>query len=215
MNKEWSNLNKEAQAKLKKSTFKEGINTFLKLREDLFKEMLSLKEELNTDDFSAMPYMNADGYHNKSIAYSIWHIMRIEDIVVNTLIRNDEEILFKEDFNNKIKSPIITTGNELIKEEIREFSRKLDIDALYAYAYQVKETSDKWLRSISYDDLKRRFTDEDKERIKNLNVVSKSEAANWLIDYWCSKDVAGLIKMPLSRHWVMHVEAALRIRNKL
>ncbi|MDD6401173.1 MAG: phage head-tail adapter protein, partial [Lachnospiraceae bacterium] len=40
-------------------------------------------------------------------------------------------------------------------------------------------------------------------------------SAVWLIDYWCSKDISGLIKMPLSRHWIMHIEAANRIKEKI
>lgn len=44
---------------------------------------------------------------------------------------------------------------------------------------------------------------------------STDENAVWLIDYWCQKDARGLIQMPFSRHWIMHIEASLRIRNKL
>lgn len=33
------------------------------------------------------PYLNAEGDYSKTIAYSLWHIFRIEDIVVNSLIR--------------------------------------------------------------------------------------------------------------------------------
>lgn len=39
--------------------------------------------------------------------------------------------------------------------------------------------------------------------------------AAWLIDYWCGKDLRGLVQMPFSRHWIMHIEAALRIAGKL
>ena len=39
--------------------------------------------------------------------------------------------------------------------------------------------------------------------------------AFWLIDYWCGKDVKGLIQMPFSRHWIMHIEAMCRIKNEL
>lgn len=51
--------------------------------------------------------------------------------------------------------------------------------------------------------------------MRSLHVVSDDEKAVWLIDYWCDKDVRGLIRMPFSRHWIMHVEASLRIRNKI
>ncbi len=35
------------------------------------------------------------------------------------------------------------------------------------------------------------------------------------IDYWCNKDIRGLIQMPFSRHWIMHIEACLRIKKKI
>lgn len=215
MNKEWSEKNKQMQGLLKKATFTDGIKELTDLRDILMAEMLSWREELLPEDYSKMPYMNAKGYHNKTIAYSIWHIMRIEDIVVNTLILNQEEILFKDDFVKKINTPIITTGNELVKEEIARHSKSLNLDALYDYADTVKKNTDAWLVSLSYEDIKRKFTQEDKKRIVDLKVVSESESASWLIDYWCDKDIKGLIKMPLSRHWIMHIEAANRIKGKI
>lgn len=215
MNKEWSELNKKMQAQIKSSNPKEGIETLLFLRRTLMNEAVSWKKELKEEDFSAMPYINADGYHNKTIAYSLWHIFRIEDIVVNTLIRSTEQVFFKENYREKMNASIITTGNELVREEIGEFSRRLDIGALYSYIADVMDCTDKWLRTIDHTELKRRFGDADRERIETLNVVDKSEDAHWLIDYWCKKDVNGLIRMPLSRHWIMHIEAAIRIKNKL
>ena len=215
MNRGWAEKNKQMQALLKKATLKEGIAELLSLRKLLMDEMLSWRSELTTEDYSKMPYMNANGYHSKTIAYSIWHIMRIEDIVVNTLILNCDEILFTNQYLKKINAPIITTGNELVKEEIAEFSKRLDLDALYEYAEAVRQKTDAWLLSVSYDDLNTRFSDGDKNRIRNCNVVSTAEEAEWLIDYWCNKDVKGLMKMPLSRHWIMHIEAVGRIMSKL
>lgn len=215
MNKEWSDKNKSFQQLLKKNTFDEGISTLLELREELMHEMLSWKKELTIEDYSAIPFINADGYHSKTIAYSIWHIIRIEDIVVHTLIKKDEQILFSKKYQNKINSPIITTGNELVKEQIADFSKQLDIDELYKYALDVKKNTDKWLKTIDYSSLKIRFDENDKEAIGQLNVVSTDESAIWLIDYWCNKDIKGLLQMPLSRHWIMHIEAANRIKDKL
>ena len=199
------------QGLLKKATFEQGISELVSLREKLMAEMLSWREILSDEDYSRMPFINADGYHSKTVAYSIWHILRIEDIVVNTLILDREEILFSGDFQRKTGAPLITTGNELAKEEIAAFSRQLDIPMLYDYAQAVRESTDRWLRSLRFEDLKRRFSDADRERIRALQVVSPDEKASWLIDYWCGKDVAGLIKMPMSRHWIMHIEAAGRI----
>ena len=87
MNKERSELNKTMQVQIKKKeTYKMGIDTLLSLRSQLMQILVSSKEELCRENFNAIPFINADGYHSKTIAYSIWHIFRIEDIVVHTVI---------------------------------------------------------------------------------------------------------------------------------
>ena len=216
MNKEWSELNKIMQAQIKKKdTYKMGIDTLLSLRSQLMQTVLSFKEELCREAFNSIPFINADGYHSKTIAYSIWHIFRIEDIVVHTVINEDEQVFFAGDYQDRINSPIITTGNELIKQQIADFSKQLNLEELYAYISEVRDSTEKILERLSYNELKRKIPEERKEQLKLLNVVSRDKNASWLIDYWCNKDICGLIQMPFSRHWIMHIEASLRIKNKI
>ena len=216
MNKEWSELNKTMQTQIKKKdTYKTGIDTLLCLRNQLMQTLVSFKEELSREDFNAIPFINADGYHSKTIAYSIWHIFRIEDIVVHSVINKDEQVFFAGNYKERINSPIITTGNELVKQQIADFSEQLNLEELYSYIFEVKESTEKMLESLSYEDLKRKIPEERKEYLKSLNVVNDDEEAVWLIDYWCNKDIRGLIQMPFSRHWIMHIEACLRIKNKI
>jgi len=162
-----------------------------------------------------MPFTNADGYHSKTLAYSIWHIFRIEDIVAHTLIARDEQILVTGGYQQKIGSPVITTGNELKGQEIAEFSKQLNIKYLYEYAKEVMLSTNSILTNLECSQMKTRFSDADRERLAASGCVSQDENAFWLIDYWCGKDIRGLIKMPFSRHWIMHVEAMRRIKNKL
>ena len=216
MNKEWSEQNKTMQSLIRKAdTFEEGKAVLFELRNDLMDTLLSFKTDFSREDFDAMPYMNADGYHCKNIAYSIWHVFRIEDIVAHTLVKGDEEILFSGNYQSRINSPIITTGNELVKEQISDFTKQMDIDELYSYVSDVKKSTEEIIRGLTYGDLKLKVSDERKEILSSLGVVSTDENAVWLIDYWCKKDVRGLIQMPFSRHWIMHVEACQRIKSKL
>ncbi len=216
MNKEWSELNKTMQVQIKKKdTYRAGIDTLFSLRNQLMQTLISFKEELSREDFDAIPFINVDGYHNNTIAYSIWHIFRIEDIVSHTVINEDEQIFFAGNYQKRINSPIITTGNELIKWQIADFSKQLNLDELYSYIFDVKETTEKIIERLSYDELKRKIPEERKGYLKSLNVISEDENAIWLIDYWCNKDIRGLIQMPFSRHWIMHTEACLRIKNKI
>ena len=131
MNKEWSELNKTMHDQIKKrDTYKSGIETLLGLRSRLMQTLVSFKEELSREDFNAIPFINADGYHSKTIAYSVWHIFRIEDIVAHTLINEDEQVFFAGNYKERINSPIITTGNELAKQRIADFSKQLNIGEL-------------------------------------------------------------------------------------
>lgn len=91
----------------------------------------------------------------------------------------------------------------------------MDLDELYQYIMEVDRTTTQLLQQLTYQDMKRKMTEQDKERLRLLKVVSEDEDADWLIDYWCGKNISGLIRMPFSRHWIMHIEACLRIRNKI
>ena len=214
MNKEWSELNKLMQLQIKKKdTFTLGIDTLLSLRKQLMEQIMQFRNELSDEEFSVMPYPNADGYHSKSIAYSLWHIFRIEDIVAHSLIAENEQIFFRANYQKRINSPIITTGNELIKEQIHDFSKRLNIDELYQYIKDVDQSTTELLKSISFDSLKSKITTDTKQNLQTLNVVSTDENAYWLIDYWCGKNILGLIQRPFSRHWIMHIEACLRIEK--
>lgn len=197
------------------NTFHLGIENLLLLRKRLFNAILQLKAELCRDDFNAMPFIGEDGFHSKTIAYSIWHIFRIEDIVSHALINGDDQIFFSENFQERIGSPIITTGNELVKQRIGDFSEKLDLETLYQYSTKVKANTELMLKNLVFADLKRSFTIEDKLRLESLCVVSQSDNAKWLIDYWCGEDLKGLILMPFSKHWMAHIYACMLIRNKL
>lgn len=216
MNKEWSQLNKEMQSQIKnKDNYTTGIDTLFTLRNQIMETIDSFRNELERGDFDEIPFINADGYHSKNIAYSLWHIFRIEDIVAHTLIKGDDQVFFLNDYQNRICSPIITTGNELVKQQIADFSKELKLDELYAYIHEVKESTETILSNLPYSEMKTKISDERKEILRALNVVSKDDNAIWLIDYWCGKDIRGLIQMPFSRHWIMHVEASLRIKDRI
>ena len=216
MNREWAEKNKKMQELIgKEKTFPEGIEVLLELRKDLFEQITSIVREYPAEAFWQMPFAGAEGYHSKTLVYSIWHIFRIEDIVAHSMILQDEQVLFREHWLKKTKSPIITTGNELQGEQIAEFSKKLDVKSVFEYAKAVMNSTNELLKGLEYKELKRKFTDADKEKLIAGNYVSTDENAFWLIDYWCGKDVKGLIKMPFSRHWIMHIEAMCRITSKL
>ena len=216
MNKDWSEKNKRMQTLIgKEATFREGLDVLTDLRNDLFGQISSIVNTFPQEAFSQMPFAGAEGYHSKTLAYSMWHIFRIEDIVAHTLIAQDDQVLFTDGWLEKTKSPVITTGNELKGTAIADFSEQLDVKAVCGYCGAVMNATNAMLQKLEYRDLKRKYTDTDRQRLIESRCVSTDEDAFWLIDYWCGKDLRGLIQMPFSRHWIMHIEAMCRIKNKL
>ena len=216
MDKGWSENNKEIQKLLMKEvTFEDAIQKLISFREEMFDQITHIVNGYPNKAFAEMPFAGAGGYHSKTLAYSIWHIFRIEDIVAHEMVAGDEQVLFSQDYQSRTGSPIITTGNELQGNAIADFSKKLNIRELYLYAKAVKESTDKILRELTFKDLKRRSAEDMKDKLIRSKCVSDDENAFWLIDYWCGKDIKGLIRMPFCRHWIMHIEAMSRIKNKL
>ena len=211
MNKDFSALNKLMQDNLKKqTTFSDGIKKLLQLRNNLMEEIDLIFQTTSQEDFFALPFPKAKGNTNATIAWSIYHIFRIEDIVCNSVINNKSQIFFENNFQNRMNSSIISTGNELSNEQMIDFSKKLNIQELYNYAKLVKENSEKMMLELSFEQIKSKIPEEKKEYLRTLRV-----ADDWLIDFWCGKNIRGLLQMPFSRHWIMHVEACLKIKGKL
>lgn len=216
MNKEWSNLHKKFQILIgKRTSFEEGKQALLELRKNLFDMVMLVKGGFPNKGYSQQPCINSKGYDSKTMIYSLYHISRIEDIVYSTLLKEEQEIFFEKLYQKRMNSLIITTGNELKGKEIEEFSSTLMIKEVFQYFKEVYQRGNEYISSLHFEDLKQGVSIKAKEQLIQKDVVSKSEESFWLIDYWCSKDVLGLLKMPFSRHWIMHIEAFLRIKTVL
>ena len=216
MDNEWSEKNKKMQSLIaKEATFAEGIKVLLELRAELFEQITSIVKTFPPVAFYQMPFGNGKGNQCTTLAWSLWHLFRIEDIVAHTLILKNEQILFSSDWLDKTKSTIVTTANEIDGDAMVEYSKSLNIQATYEYCKAVMESTNEMMVQLKFADLKKTFTTADRERLVASKCVSSDESSIWLIDYWCGKNIASLIKMPFSRHWIMHVEAMRRIKNKL
>ena len=124
MDKDWSDKNKEFQKLIsKEATFKDGIKVLLELRDSLFEQITQIVNGYPKDAFWKMPFAKAKGYHSKTLAYSIWHVFRIEDIVLHTLILNNSQVLERGEWQKKIGAEIITiNGSRFLPVQGTEIS---------------------------------------------------------------------------------------------
>lgn len=161
------------------------INLYLELKnkiDNLFKELKDCK--------------------NENIIWNLWHIMRIEDLIVNILICEKESIL-NEKLKNELNISITDTGNSLTKEEIKKFAKNINIKKLKYYSDKISKNTINLIKRLKAEDIKRKINKINLEKIINGCGVTKDNL--WLIDYWGKKDIAGLLLMPLSRHIIVHL----------
>lgn len=164
-------------------------NLFINLYLELKNKIDNLFKELND-------------YKNENIIWNLWHMMRIEDLIVNILICEKESIL-NEKLKNELNISITDTGNSLTKEEIKKFAKNINIKKLKYYSDKISKNTINLIKRLKAEDIKRKINKINLDKIINGCGVTKDNL--WLIDYWGKKDIAGLLLMPLSRHIIVHL----------
>ena len=150
----------------------------------------------------------------RTIAYGIWHSTRIEDITMNLLVAGDKQIFNGGNWKERINSKIIDTGNAMSQNEIMEFSKDINVQELKNYRIEVGRRTRDIIKSLSAQDMKRKFDKHRLQRILDEEAVLDVEGSNWLIDFWGRKNVSGIILMPVTRHQVVHINESLSAKKK-
>ncbi|MFD3156655.1 DinB family protein [Haloimpatiens sp. FM7330] len=204
---------------LKKDKIEESKNLCLSLHEMVHSSSMSGIDKKTFEDelFEGLDentFRTATNEKGRTIAYGMWHSTRIEDITMNILVAGDKQILNTGNWKEKINSKITDTGNALTEEEIIEFSKNINMQELRNYRIAVGRKTREIIKSLTYDDMKRKFKKDKLQRILDEGAVLDVEDANWLIDFWGRKNVAGIILMPITRHHVLHINESLRAKKK-
>lgn len=208
---ELTEIFKAFQESIKKSdSFDAGKQSLLELRKDITAIYDHIFTVCAGEDFCKMPLPK-----HKTIAYYLYHLTRIEDITSNMLIAGKTQVFFTGGFDKLLNSRVITTGNEIPRDELIEFSKTLNIGELQKYAAAVLANTDEIIRSMSYEVSKMKVSAERRAALIEAECVSTDENAFWLVDYWCKKTYAGLMLMPFSRHQMMHLDNCLHIIEKI
>ena len=162
-------------------------------------EVDELLDDLSPAEYAIMPTVK-----DETIAWSLWHMARIEDLTMNFLVAGENQI-FGQDWKNKLNSPIEDTGNALTDDEILNLSKSLDVNELIAYRNAVGKRTQDIVSSLSDVDFKQKVPERGIESIKQAGGVTEQEESVWLLDYWRGKDLAGILLMPPTRHLMLHL----------
>lgn len=148
-----------------------------------------------------------------SIAWLIWHIARCEDITLNLLIANRSQVLHTQNWLKRLNITARDTGNAMDAAETAAFNRSIDIAALRAYRLAVGRRTRAIAQRLTPSQLRQPV---DPARIRLvLEQGAVLPAAHGIADYWAARDFAGLLLMPATRHNLIHLNEALRVKTQL
>jgi hypothetical protein len=147
-----------------------------------------------------------------SIAWCLWHLTRCEDITMNMLAAGTPQLLLKEGWFEQMGVPDRDTGNAMKPKEITAFTNRIALPALRTYRLAVGRRTREIVKSLEPEQVKCKVDPARLQCVRDEGAVLDSE--QWLLDYWGGLTIAGLLLMPPTRHNIVHLNEALRIKQK-
>jgi uncharacterized damage-inducible protein DinB len=147
-----------------------------------------------------------------SVAWCIWHIARIEDVAMNLLVTGSPQILYRENWFERMKTTFHHTGNAMDEESVAKLSATIDIEALRAYRMAVGRRTREMVQQLDAEALKQKVDPIRPQQVMDEGAVL--EAARGIVDYWGRRNIAGLLLMPATRHSLVHLNEALRLKGR-
>ncbi|NOU64739.1 DinB family protein [Paenibacillus sp. LMG 31461] len=150
---------------------------------------------------------------SNSIAWHLWHMARVEDITMNILAVGGKEVLYSDNWLEKMNIRFATPGNEMNEADMEEFNSYINIESLLAYRIAVGRQTREIVNSLKPSEVKEKVQASRILRLFDEKILN--EDTKWLADYWSKKKVAGLFLMPTTRHNFLHMNKSIRIKDKL
>jgi hypothetical protein len=148
-----------------------------------------------------------------SIAWILLHIVRCEDITMNMLVAGTPQLFIKDGWQKKLKINILHSANSMDDADVATLSAQIDIDALRAYRQAVGRRTREVVRKLKPEKLQQKAEASQLQKVMDEGALLPE--AIGILDYWSTRTMTGLLLMPPTRHNFLHLNEALRIKQKL
>lgn len=199
------------------STLEEGKALFLSLHAPLHARAVSGQAGWNVEvelwqglEEAAFRMLPAGEEH--TIAWSLWHLARIEDMTMNVLLAGHDQVFEREGWADRLHSPLRDSGNEITPEKLLELSQQADWQAVRAYRSAVGASTRKVVEALSFADLKRKTPPERLTKVLAEGAINP--ASTGVLAYWAGLTGKGLLLMPPTRHNFHHLNECLTLKRK-
>lgn len=148
------------------------------------------------------------GTRTVPLCWQFWHTYRIEDLVSNILMANQNQI-FNKEWQRKIGSPITDTGNALELDEAIAFGKEINVEALHEYMLAVSKNTRNILGNLTLVQINSMVPEEWVMRILEEGGVTTDFRSVWLLVFWGRLTMGGMILTPMTDHHMMHLPPCL------
>jgi len=167
-----------------------------------------LWQDLSEQSARSIP---ANGEH--SIAWTYWHLARIEDTAFNLLVAGRPMLLDQDGWGERLRVTQRHTGNLMPQADIETLSQEIDLQALRGYRNAVGLRTREIIQSLTPERLSEKVSQADIQQVRQQRAVLPE--AEDLLEYWGSRTIRGLLLMPATRHNMVHLNEAMTLKEKL
>ncbi len=148
-----------------------------------------------------------------SIAWLVWHLARVEDVVINTIIRGEPQVLVAGDWQARMRVADERVGTGFEESEVEQLSRSVDVEALDAYWQAVRRATAEWLATVPAGTFE--AVPDVRGRLAAIPAIAPAKAQEGLIGFWSGRPASFLVRFPLISHGYLHLGEMLAIRGRL
>jgi hypothetical protein len=131
---------------------------------------------------------------------------------MNMLVSGSPQLINQENWFERMKADFRHTGNAMDGSEIEVLSATINIEALRAYRLAVGRRTRQIVQGLGPEELKRKVNSTRLQQVMDEGAVVK--ASRGIVDYWSKRDIAGLLLMPATRHNLVHLNEALKLKAR-
>jgi hypothetical protein len=148
-----------------------------------------------------------------SIAWILFHLARIEDITMNLLVAGTPQLFIRDHWTDRLNVTILHSANSMDDRSVVTLSTRVDMNALRAYRQSVGRRTREIVKKLKPEELQQKVNLSRLQKVVDEGALLPE--AIGILNYWSKRTIAGLLLMPPTRHNFLHLNEALRIKQRM
>ena len=147
------------------------------------------------------------------IAWLIWHVTRIEDLTMNRFVFEQEQVLLRENWGDKLGLVLRDVGTGMDMDEVIDFTSRVNLQALIDYRAAVGQSTHAGVARLQAEDLKTLVPTSLVQQFLADGTINPKGAG--LAQFYTGRKKGFFLTRTATSHNFIHLQEAVRVRAKL